>query len=71
MRITKSRLLDILRDAPDGAVLVVPGHDHSYQEAGVEVTTGLRGRHGWSEGHGEDLTPEAEYGKRLPVILVR
>lgn len=70
MRITKRQLLDILEGAPDDAVLVVPGGDHSYREAGIELTTGLRDRRGWTEDHGEEVTPEAEYGKRLPIILV-
>ena len=64
-------LKKLLEAAPDDATVVVPADDHSYREARCELGTGLlEGRNQWSEDYGEDCTPEAEYGKRLPILLV-
>jgi hypothetical protein len=63
-------LLRLLQDAPPGALVVVHGCDHNYLPAGAEITTALRGKWGISEDYGEDDTPEAEYGKRIPVVLI-
>ena len=61
----------LLADAPDDAVVMVPAHDHAYRLADVEVTTALQeNRYSWTEDHGEEMTPEAEYGRRIPIILV-
>jgi hypothetical protein len=64
-------LKKLLENAPDDALVMVPGHDHSYREAHCELTTGLKeGRNQWTEDYGEETTPEAEYGKRLPILLI-
>lgn len=63
------RLIECLHDEMP---LVRPAHDHEYRTAHAEVTTGLRDRSGaWTEDHGEDVTPEATWGKRIPVLLVK
>lgn len=68
--LTKAELLRKIESAPDGALIVVPADDHSYREAHVEESTALFDGHGFSEDYGEDLTPEKEHGKRIPVIVI-
>lgn len=64
-------LRKLIEGVPDDACVVVPAPDHSYREAHCQLTTGLRaGRSEWTEDHGELVTPEAEYGKRLPILLI-
>ena len=69
---TVGDLKKLLADVPDGAALLCPASDHEYQTASVDVTTALHDAEHccWSEDHGEDVTPEADYGKRLPVVVV-
>lgn len=70
--ITAKALRDLVAKAPDDALLVVPGSDHSYRLASIELTTALQERpRQFTEDHGEDITPEAEYGKRVPILLVQ
>lgn len=52
------------------AILVIPGSDHSYDEACVSATTALNDGRAWTEDYGEGVTPEADYGKRRNVIVV-
>ena len=64
-------LKKLLENAPDDAPVMVPAYDHSYREAHCQMTTGLmEGCNQWTEDYGEETTPEAEYGKRLPILLV-
>lgn len=35
-----------------------------------QVTTALLSGHNWTEDHGEELTPEAEYGERRQVVVI-
>ena len=69
--ITVGDLKKLLADVPDGAVLLCPASDHEYQPASVDVTTALHDaeHHCWTEDHGEDVTSEAEYGKRKPAVV--
>lgn len=61
----------MLENAPDDAVIVVSGHDHGYTECSCLLTTALKeDRFSWTEDFGEEKTPEATYGKRVPVLLV-
>lgn len=62
----------LLEKAPDDAEILVPARDHSYRHATVELTTALFDRLGYviAEDYGEESTPEKEYGKRRPVIVV-
>ncbi len=67
-----SDLKRLLQNAPDDALVMVSTNDHGYREAHCEFTTGMmKMRNQWTEDHGEDTTPEAEYGKRLPILLVQ
>lgn len=64
-------LRDLIQYAPDAAVVVVRGADHSLREVNCSLTTGLhKGRREWAEDFGEEATPESEYGRRLPILLV-
>lgn len=68
-----AHLKKLLADVPDNAWLVVPASDHTYQRAEVEIGTALYDLNTQilSEDYGEETTPEAEYGKRIPVVLFR
>jgi len=73
MTIGQFRLLT--KDADDDTPLLIPGSDHSYRDAEATKTTALREKYGynsygWTEDYGEDMTPEAEYGKRTDVIVL-
>lgn len=71
MRMRIKQLKELIANMPDDAYIVTPGEDHSYREASVEAGTALKAKDGsWSEDYGEESTPEAEYGKRLPVLIV-
>lgn len=61
----------LIENAPDDAIVVMSGHDHEYRECSCMMTTALKeGKYSWTEDFGEEKTPEAQYGKRLPVLLV-
>lgn len=62
----------LLESCPDEAELVVSGSDHSYKRATAIKTTALFNDkyRQITEDHGEDLTPEKEYGERRVVVLV-
>jgi len=68
--LTKLQFLAEVSKMPDNALIVVPSSDHSYREAHIEESTALFDGKGFTEDYGEDVTPEAEYGKRIPVIVV-
>lgn len=53
-------------------VILVPGDDHSYRHCRAVVCTCLYDKSNGriNEDHGEDVTPEANYGKRLPAIII-
>lgn len=64
-------LKKLLEIAHDDTPVIAPGYDHSYREAHCQLTTGLMDGHNqWTEDCGEETTAEAEYGKRLPILLV-
>lgn len=67
---TVRELLEVLRLAPPDAVLLIPGGDHGYTMASASVTTALKSKREWTEDHGEELTPEKEYGKRVAVVVI-
>lgn len=68
---TKAQFLKVIAEAPDNALVIVPSSDHSYRQAQPEVTTVLMDGEGhFTEDFDEDLTPESEYGKRIPCIVI-
>lgn len=72
-RVTRVRdLRKAIEGLPDDAIVVTPAFDHSYSEASVSAGTALYDKKTcvFSEDHGEEMTPEAEYGKRIPVLIV-
>lgn len=63
-----------LSQADPEAYVVIHAPDHSYASVnfnGSRKETGLFSRStGWTEDYGEDITPEADYGKRLPIVVI-
>lgn len=65
------QLKKFLADIPDKVRVVVPGPDHSYDEPCVKTSSALfHPEFGWTEDHGEKLTPEREWGKRQEVVIL-
>ena len=67
---TVGELKELIRTVANDVQVVVPIGDHDYGSAYAAVTTGLQGDHRWTEDYGEDVTPESEHGKRVPVVVV-
>lgn len=66
-------LKKLLENVDDQAVVVRSVGDHSYCECDLQPATGLYDGYSdqWSEDHGESVTPEADYGKRMAVLIVQ
>lgn len=66
------KLREIINGLPDDAQLVVPSSDHSYRFAKAIPSTALYDSELrlLTEDHGEDQTPEADYGKRIQVLVI-
>lgn len=68
-------LIKKLQTADPRAYVVVPAEDHSYSNARVMISNNLYGLYrassGWTEDHGEVVTPESDYGKRMPIVVIR
>jgi len=60
----------LIADAPDDAVILVPTSDHGLRVARLVLETALREKGGWTEDFGEEMTPQKQYGKRLPALVV-
>jgi len=67
---TKAKLLRLLENVPDDAVILCPGSDHSYNTAGVSVTTALYspGDRSFSEDHGDDHMEPGDTRVKAVVI---
>ena len=64
-------ILAMLTNADPEAVLLLSVSDHGYREVSITITTALKERRGtWCEDHGEEMTPEAQYGKRVAALVV-
>lgn len=69
--LTVKKLRDIISEAPEDAIVLIGDGDHSYRSADVSVGSALQeDRYSWCEDHGESLTPEADYGKRVHAVIV-
>lgn len=60
------------RGLPDTTKIVEPGSDHDFRVVDLHIASALYDVYDntWTEDHGEDVTPEADYGKRVKVLLV-
>lgn len=72
MRNITVRDLKILIDQLRGeTVVLLPGSDHSFRQAGATVALArLHPRHGWSEDDGEE-TITNELGTRQRVVIIQ
>ena len=71
MEITVEELRTLIADAPGETIVVTFGEDHSYRRVDNWCfTTGLFSESEITEDYGEEMTPEADYGKRTPVLLL-
>ncbi len=69
-QLTVAKLREMLTELPDLALVVISNHDHGYREAFAEVTTMMVDGRDMIEDHGEEYTPEGEYGKRVNCLVV-
>ena len=68
---TVKELRALIADVPDDTPVLTPGADHGYTPGSFQLTTVLQeSRRAWCEDHGEALTPEATYGKRITALVV-
>jgi len=70
--LTVAHLRKLIEHLPDDTRVLRPASDHSYKPAEGMVGTALlesEGNH-WTEDYGEEMTPEADYGKRHKVLIV-
>lgn len=68
--LTVGELKSTLSDLPDDMRVVLEAPDHEYADCrAIRVTALLKGRV-LNMDYGEELTPEAEYGKRINVLVM-
>lgn len=68
---TVRQLKELIEGLSDDAPVIIPGGDHSYRPAhAIKDTALFDPKAGWTEDHGEEMTPEAEFGSRLTVLIV-
>ena len=66
---TKKELLAILRTAPDDAVVLTSGSDHSYRRADVTVDSAIQyTKFQFDEDHGDQYIEPG--GKRITAIII-
>lgn len=68
--LTVKKLREILSEMEDNAVVLIPSDDHGYRDAYAIAGSALKNQYGYDEDHGEQFTPEAEYGKRIPAVII-
>lgn len=70
--LTAGELMELLKDCNPKMPVLVPMGDHQYRRVNGLIGTALHDRESgdWTEDHGEQVTPEADYGKRVPVVLI-
>lgn len=70
--LTVGQLRKQMEDMADNTLVVRQGHDHDFRPTAAHETTALYDRESdtLTQDHGEDSTPEAEYGKRIAVLLI-
>ena len=68
---TAGKLKKLLENVSDDTPVLIPGNNHDYYDAYGEITTALKLKHEWTEDFGELDTPEAVYGKRTPVLVLK
>ncbi len=66
------KLKEEIADLSDDALIIAPSGDHSFRVVQACAATALYDAklRCWSEDHGEEITPEAEYGKRIDVLII-
>jgi hypothetical protein len=70
-------LKKVLGGVADDVSVVMDSDDHSYRETSALVSTALLQKRTkldrweiWTEDYGENETPEATFGKRVPVVVI-
>jgi hypothetical protein len=66
------KLKKLIEGLADDVLVVGPAPDHEYRQVDGEATTALIDEESrcMTEDHGEDVTPEADYGKRITVLVI-
>lgn len=68
---TVKELKVLMANVPDEAVIVMPAYDHNYRVPRVFESSALFCSESgiWSQDYGDDVMPEEEFGKRVPVLV--
>lgn len=72
-RFTVKDLRNLINGINDEAVVIISSGDHNYRFAYAKISTALEENYNYgeyTEDHGETYTPEAEYGKRVPAVII-
>lgn len=72
-QLTVKKLRSILSEAQEDAVVLISNNDHGYRYVYAEIGTALAENLNYgefTEDHGEQYTPEAEFGKRVPAVII-
>jgi hypothetical protein len=70
---TVGKLKELINDLPDNMPAIGIGTDHTYELISIKISTALfdSKEQVINEDHGENLTPEAKYGKRKEVLIIQ
>lgn len=73
MSLTKQTLIKALQDLPEDTEILIVGMDHSLFRPTCFVTTALQDKRSgeFIEDFGEESTPEAKWGKRRKVVVIK
>ena len=72
-RFTVKDLRNLISSYPDEAVVLISSDDHNYRFAYAELSTALEENYAYgeyTEDHGETYTPESQFGKRVPAVII-
>lgn len=72
-RFTVKELREVIDGVSDDTVVIISSGEHGYRFAYAEVSTALEENRAYglfTEDHGETYTPEAEFGTRVPAVIV-
>lgn len=72
-QLTVKKLMKFLSEFEEDAVVLIPSDEHMYRYPYLQYTTALEENSSYgiyTEDHGEEFTPESEYGKRVSAVVI-
>ena len=71
---TIKKLKELIKDLPDDTPVLIPGHDHSYRNANIEVNMVLQYKREWFEYHGDEyieIPVPDDIPKKINTLIIR